>query len=559
SSRRTNKRNSNDTDEPADVRAARQAKGASSAIVEGADPSVPVNEGDVNPDGSVTGTLGHQTQPIGVSQPTPVKTREDVWRERRAGLEKIPFAELPVAKEGETPTFVKPASLAAGELDEEGNLPIGSQVFQTRNASTRRTSGATRKGEEELMRGHTRFVFGYVFEVNGNRRLPLADVIVTDYVGKNHTYTDANGRFEFDAWAWDSDKTPSDALDGDPKNDQVLLLAEQDGYLPASYVRPPKSMTGRVQGPPEYFFDSDLNSEQGALISLRWVGSDNVKVRITNPPADASTIKVRALSNHGDFAPRSDDNLLLEAFANAKGEVEFQIPPRRQLTITAQGPGYSSASIAVWNSKDEVWELVLESKQTVWIEGQVIDLRTNKPIPLVELQWVSNTVEYIFTDDEGKFGSWAAPATNGERLAVNITISKDGYARVSFEAYNPQPGRIKLLGSSTPEGPWEISLRPMVKLDGQIQTSTGEPIHPDAVASYIENGQSRQIPIYSVELAGGGFQGTMVPWGIDGLKFMQESIDPSGNLRTMGFHIEFPPSFWTNSNEYKSIFTAERR
>lgn len=392
-----------------------------------------------------------------------------------------------------------------------------------------------------------RLLRGRVVEKVGASYVGLPDVMVVGWRDLHRTFTDQEGWFEFEVRFGDGVGSSLDGKERDssPSNDVVYLKASADGYV----------MTGpgvSVNGNPGAMFYSgrmfspeEVNSADGPLIELKYVGLEQIKVKIVNPPSNVTEVGI-LVESYSQSGAHSDDWFQIAAQADSKGEARFSVPNRGDLKIRAVSEEWRSAGEARYNNQNGFWELTLVEVSSNAIKGQFVDVRTGLALPAVRVV-ANNDGEATYSDAGGNFELMA----RRDSTFFNVICEHPRYLRTHgvLNAEGSRDPRITLdLRGTAPLGPWRIEMRPAVRVTAEMQPPPG-----------VRLTNVKTIAIKAPNLADRVVYGRVVngavvvtveefPWGATGFTIVYTDEEAG---RDKMFPVEIPMSMWNQENVYQ--------
>jgi hypothetical protein len=500
------------------------------------DPSNQNGSGSANPNGTnpngAPGTAPGTTTPDPNTPPAPVFNSA------------IP-ADAPAARL--TPTIATSGGPDGRIIEQRGTVPV-------------RRRG-TNPGLPAILDNPKRLVSGRVVEKRNGVDVPLEGVIITDWREIHRTISDANGAFSFEVRYADDgpqnfDQAGRDSADRDssPNNDYVVLTAYADGYIQTGNGVSQGGEPGRRYYSGQVFTPEQVNSEAGCTVTMQWQGTETIKVRAVNAPSNTKGITVvcESVDQHG---AQRDQNFYLTAPLDEKGEASFTIPPRRQLEIYALGASNRSKGSARYNQATGYWELTLGDAESRAIRGRLIEARAGAPVAGARL--LCNTGEdTAFSAADGSFTLYTKTGASQH----NMVIDHPGYALASCVLEQAATStQFVLEGGSAPEGPWVITLRPLIRMKGSIARGDGGSIEKLIGMSAISEGQLREnVP---ATLVGGRieFESYSFPWGATKMELTVTEQPPTSERPyppQVTLIALIPSTVWGPNNEYDLVFSA---
>ncbi len=430
----------------------------------------------------------------------------------------------------------------------------GAVVSETRRTVTRRSTGLMPnlpKVQDEPKRP----VRGRVVERVGNELVGLPGVLVTGWRELHRTFTDENGAFEFEVrFADDSAQAFNHAeRDQNPNNDFVELSAYADGYVLTGAGVTVNGDPGRRYYNGMVFNPQQVNSAAGLTLEMKWVGEEELKVRLTNPPSNPTSvvIVVESLPAHG---AQLDEGFQVSAPANESGEARFRVPNRRHLEITAMGDNWRSRGPAAYNSQSGFWELTLTEASNMRISGRAIDVRTNGPAVGIRVRANTETTA-AYTGADGSFELWV----RRDQPSYHMIFEHPSYIRTNATvgANGSNDGRVSLTGAGyAPGGPWLVNMRPAVRLSATIQLAEGGMISKVHTVSLKAPDGPDRVVIAKAENGAAVLDIPDCPWGATGATMVLPSADGMSHAL---YNIEFQQSLWSNSNSVEARVFATKR
>jgi hypothetical protein len=285
-----------------------------------------------------------------------------------------------------------------------------------------------------------------------------------------------------------------------------------------------------------------VNSPEGVLIEMKWQGVEEIRVRITNPPADPASVTITVESYTGESS-QQDAGYFVSAAPDKDGKATFRIPNRRSLEIRAIGEQWRSTMPAVFNAQEQAWLLTLVESTSFKVTGTVVDMRTQRTLSGVRVR-ANSDKEVAYSGPDGKFEILARAGELSPHLIAEHPSYMRSNAKLAAELTEP----ISLeIGGTSPTGPWRVVMRPLVLFKATIQSADGSSFAgAKSIEVKISDREARVIPVTAkhgaAELLVGDF-----PWGSTKLTVVVETED---RQKTNFYEVELPPSTWSEQNAY---------
>lgn len=384
-------------------------------------------------------------------------------------------------------------------------------------------------------------VHGSVYVRDGKAMVPARGALVYDREG-GRTFTDEVGRFRFEASCT-------------PKGDghwSCNLNAAVLGF--------------QIEAPAGGFWykDSDFAKTEGATLVLRKNPDTAIEIIFANPELAPDRLEVTM--GVRPYAPRAGDEgvyVVVESRSGSRVELKGPIALFGLLAVSGKGCRVAANGLEQRAEKPGVttWRITLERCDNFPARGRVSDLRDGLPLSCAVVTGVA-PYELSLTDDSGAFTLWLSrdPRDHTGKLlpwtSQVLTVSSVDHLGVSrpadpFQQMPPEFGLATVNPGGTCEGPWEVSLRPLVSANltvaiaGFESTKGGQIFFQcaDMVDNQILQTPVRVPPSGSVTLK-------RVPWGVVKFKFQCSGLEPAVSA------LQISDECWHSNEPYRLIAEA---
>ncbi len=417
-----------------------------------------------------------------------------------------------------------------------------------------------------------RLVRGRVYELRDGERVPLAGVMVYDWQSSHRTFTDVDGRFQFQA-CW-SQRQPSLDVNAGSMNPSVKstysvwLAASAVGYEMVGPWLTWRGWPNEMEFKGERFYERELETRAGAEIYMKRVENELVEIRLTNLhfPRGQVTVCLSALLEVPSII--HDERMAITTVADEQGRAWFSVPPDRFRFHGASGDGvgviYANCKQTRLSDKHVRWEVPLEPCNNFLAQGVVTDIRDGHALPNVVVRG-SDSTELTFTDQKGRFAFWISrepvqgDSTRGTLENQYFKFEADGYLWFTHpvdpmnQASERPAGSVTLGPGANEQGPWHVAMRPWSSAHGRLAIDDYEWVATDKLDLALSNehfppGHPRSAAINP----DGTFTFEHIPWGVTSFRFNRMSADKPGSWR-----LKVDPASWQGSEPYTLVVTRE--
>lgn len=542
---------------------------ADCAAIEAASPIAPEN--DSSGDGAPS---DEQQRAAGMDdgRGSPAAVDDSVPGREAEGTDEIPADETTADQHGtderpltirDRPDWDKVKTLPIGEPREPATPEYASsldesdwQVYDT-TPETEYRRDVSPLSENTNRRITRQKVHGRVFEIIGNQRVPMPNVLVFDQ-SHHRTLTDAEGRFELMAH---SNELPEEDRKRGARYG-VVLTAKAHGYV--------------VFKPMQLYTNLD-ETDEGLELYLARRDSHRIRIQFENPQVSSGPVTVViARADYGERPGRPgtvadwDERRFIVANVDPIEGAWFAVPAERHvgfglespyLLRSVSAPGVlsdaSSMPPASMSNEETVYNVKLYVEDTLTVAGTATDMRTGEPLPNARVYGPGFT-EFTVADERGRFelvtarepkGPEGKPVPEGERF---LYVAHEGYAPIRTLI---KDGTLSptLTGGMAPEGgslagPWEFQLRPFVSasidctaLDSAFLEDGGVSVPSEVREVMRFYGGGWKIP------PGGICAAAFFPWGLNQMQ-ANTGIPQPGLPRDP---VKIPDHCWQGDEPYR--------